>query len=813
MHFLRVFLFPLLFSIWFVVSVSPSGFAQAQPAPPQVRPSGAHAPVLGPVRVGTLEAELIADRATVAPGQSFRLGLRLKHDPKWHTYWRNPGDSGLPTRWQIKLPSGWSAGEIQWPAPHRIRVGPMANFGYDGEIVLPLSVTPPTGLAGRDVQLEATATWLVCREICIPGEASLAIRLPLFQSLSESQSQSPPDRKSSSAWGALFAAADQWIPDPSHVIKARWFLEGKRLVLAFPPPPTAALSTPPSISPSTAMEFTFFPERERLVAPAADQQLERLSDGRWRLGLELATDATPNAATNAESADSLDGVLRLSGRAYQVRATRQSGSAPLPGEPIGVSVLANVANVANGSNLTDTANASRVPSDRSLLSRLDPTAVSTSTTSATSATQPGAAIDPLALGLVLVGSLLGGLLLNLMPCVFPVVGLKVLGFVQDAGGDSARARQNAFAFAAGVVAMFLGLAALMLLLRGAGQAVGWGFQLQSPAVVSLLALLFLALGLNFSGVYEIGLRLTTLGVSGGFQKGSSNGSSNGSFNDPSHGIGPSFAAGLLAAVVATPCTAPFMGAAVGFTLTAAPAIALLVFAAIGLGMAAPYLLLGLYPEWLARLPRPGQWMQTLRQGLAFPMYATSVWLVWVLGAQMGVDAMLRTLMAGVLVAAAAWWWGRTAAKPSASHLGKSVPAGVLIALAIALASPRALDPVRSGETQDWAAWSPAAVSVARGAGRTVFVDFTAAWCISCQVNKKVVLENESVRRAFAVNDVLLLRADWTRQDPTITAALAEFGRNGVPLYLVYRPGQQTAQVLPELLTSNVVIDALTSSLR
>jgi thiol:disulfide interchange protein DsbD len=353
-----------------------------------------------------------------------------------------------------------------------------------------------------------------------------------------------------------------------------------------------------------------------------------------------------------------------------------------------------------------------------------------------------------------------------------------------------------------VVATFIGLAALMLLLRSAGQAVGWGFQLQSPAVVSLLALLFLALGLNFSGVYEIGLRLTTLG-----------GTASRSASDASYRIGPSFAAGLLAAVVATPCTAPFMGAAVGFTLTAPPAIALLVFSAIGLGMATPYLLLGLYPQWLARLPRPGQWMQTLRQGLAFPMYATSVWLVWVLGAQMGVDAMMRTLMAGVLIGAAAWWWGRTGAKLAASHLGKSVPAAALIGLAIAMASPRGVDPVRSEEAQEWAAWSPGAVSTARGAGRTVFVDFTAAWCISCQVNKKIVLENESVRRAFAAKNVLLLRADWTRQDPTITATLAEFGRNGVPLYLVYRPGQETAQVLPELLTSTVVIDALSSPLR
>jgi thiol:disulfide interchange protein DsbD len=599
----------------------------------------------------------------------------------------------------------------------------------------------------------------------------------------------------------LFAAADQWIPDPAHVIKARWFMEGQRVMLSFPPPPTAPHSAPLS----TPVEFTFFPERERLVAPAADQTLERLSDGRLRLGLEqapeAASNATPNSKTHAESGDTLDGVLRLSGRAYQVRATRQVGSESSSGEQIGISALANVANGAN------VANASQAPAERSLMSRLIPGSTPTSSaTTPQSADQAVNTLDPLTLGLVLAGSLLGGLLLNLMPCVFPVVGLKVLGFVQDAGGDSTRARQNAFAFAAGVVAMFLGLAALMLLLRSAGQAVGWGFQLQSPAVVSLLALLFLALGLNFSGVYEIGLRLTTLGSSpGGLPNASSNGSS--------HGVGSSFAAGLLAAVVATPCTAPFMGAAVGFTLTATPAIALLVFSAIGLGMAAPYLLLGLYPEWLARLPRPGQWMQTLRQGLAFPMYATSVWLVWVLGAQLGVDAMLRTLMAAVLVAAAAWWWGRTGAKPFASPLKRSVPVGGLLVLAIALASPRVMNPVSSEVTKDWAAWSPDAVSAARAAGRTVFVDFTAAWCISCQVNKKLVLESGSVRHAFADKDVLLLRADWTRQDPTITAALAEFGRNGVPLYLVYRPGQDTAQVLPELLTSNVVIEALTSALR
>ena len=808
---LKFALFAALFLGEFPFSLDPWGLTFAQN-----RPIAVTQPALGPLRAGAVEAELIADQAAVVPGRAFRLGLRLKHDPHWHTYWRNPGDSGLPTRLSLTLPPGWTAGEVQWPAPQRIRVGPLANFGYDGELVLPIAIQPPARISGTEVHLEAGASWLVCRDICVPGEAALAVRLPVAAS------------SQASRWQAQFAAADQGIPDPAAAIKAGWSVAGRRLAIVFPAP---TLPVTPS------MEFTFFPERERVVAPAADQLLERLPDGRWRISLELAAEADaesllarPAKPARQESAapsdplDPLRGVLLLNGRAWPVQAARRAQPESTAGQQIALSVLATAGSGGVGAEVAGVS--SLGASVRDNFSSGSPSAASPSAASTPAdrgialadpvrgAAQVGPGLDSLALGLVLAGSLLGGLLLNLMPCVFPVVGLKVLGFMQDAGGEPRRARHNALAFAGGVVVMFVGLAALMLILRSAGQVVGWGFQLQSPAVVSVLSLLFLALGLNFSGVYEIGLRLTTLG---------------GAQNDlapnadrASHSAVQSFASGLLAAVVATPCTAPFMGAAVGFTLTAAPAVALLVFAAIGLGMAVPYLLLGLYPALLARLPRPGRWMETLRQGLAFPMYATAVWLAWVLGAQLGVDAMLRVGLAGVLVAAGAWWWGRT---PTPSAWGTQVPAAILVAGAIALAWPGVDDRATTGlaardastsgvgQSPAWQAWSPDAVAAARRAGRSVFVDFTAAWCISCQANKKLVLESESIRRAFAAQDVLLLRADWTRQDPVITAALADFGRNGVPLYLVYRPGRDAAQVLPELLTSAIVLDALTSTLR
>ena len=402
-------------------------------------------------------------------------------------------------------------------------------------------------------------------------------------------------------------------------------------------------------------------------------------------------------------------------------------------------------------------------------------------------TKPAAAAgEPLPLALAILFALGGGLILNLMPCVFPILSLKVLGFAR--GGGTTAMRANGLAFAAGVVLSFLALAAVLLGLRAAGEAVGWGFQLQSPPVVTFLALLFFALGLNLSGVFEFSSLLPHSLASASFE----------------HPVADSFFSGVLAAVVASPCTAPFMGAALGFAVTQSPWIALAVFGALGLGMAAPYILLAWFPGWLKRLPKPGPWLARFKQLLAFPMYATVVWLAWVLSLQIGPNAIVWLGAAMVLIALGTWLLGQTA-----SGLWRS-GAALIIAGGLYAAWPTG-ESAAAGTSQakpdGWAPYAAADIAALNAAGTPVFVDFTAAWCVTCQVNKKMVLQTRSVRDAFAAKSVKLMRADWTRRDPLITAALAEFGRNGVPVYVVYAPGKAPV-LLPEILTERIVIDAL-----
>ncbi|MEZ5739858.1 MAG: thioredoxin family protein [Burkholderiaceae bacterium] len=367
-------------------------------------------------------------------------------------------------------------------------------------------------------------------------------------------------------------------------------------------------------------------------------------------------------------------------------------------------------------------------------------------------------------------------------------------------------RSGSFWFALGVVVSFWVLAAILLALRGAGESIGWGFQLQSPAFVVLMALLFVAIGLNFSGVFEIGTRVTQLGSLDSAPAGE-------------RGHWGAFGSGALAVLVATPCTAPFMGSALGFTLSQPAVVTMAVFTALGVGMALPYLLLGVFPGWLRWLPRPGRWMETLKQLLAFPMFAAAAWLTWVLGRQLDADAVLALTMGAVVLASGLWLWGREVQVGRGRARGlAAVLAGLLVVGGIALALPMG-DPIvgpqagRQAQTDavtaaDWQPWAPGVVEQALAAGRPVFVDFTAAWCVSCQVNKKLVFETDTIRRQMADQQVRLVRADWTQRDPAITAELARHGRNSVPLYLLYAPDGQPPQVLPELMTVSIMQEAL-----
>ncbi len=392
---------------------------------------------------------------------------------------------------------------------------------------------------------------------------------------------------------------------------------------------------------------------------------------------------------------------------------------------------------------------------------------------------------------------LGGIVLNLMPCVFPVLSIKALALAAPGHGNKHKLKIEGLSFTAGVIATFVFLAGLLLVFRAMGEQFGWGFQLQSPGMVTGLALLFFVLGLNLSGAFEFATLVPSSAAGWTARNPYVN----------------SALSGVLAVVIASPCTAPFMGAALGFALAQPAALTLLVFVALGIGMALPFLLLSWFPGWRRMLPKPGAWMARLKQFLAFPLYATVAWLAWVLGAQVDNDAVVRLLVTLVVVAFALWAWriyrvGSIRAYSAVAAVG-FVAAGV-VAWPLFASSPdpeSAGQPRAAGAADAWQPWSPARVAELTAAGKPVFVDFTAAWCVTCQVNKRMVLNDGIIKDAFAQRGVELVRADWTRRDPVIGQALAALGRQGVPVYVLYRPGREP-MLLPEVLQKQTVLDAL-----
>ncbi len=669
-----------------------------------------------------VRAQLLAHAPEgVAPGKPVWVGLQITHQPQWHTYWKNPGDSGLPTTLTWNLPTGLSAGEIAWPVPRKLPLGNLANYGYEGTVLLPvpLTVTPGFMPLTADLTVKLKANWLVCRKECIPEEGEFSLRLPV--------------RASTALHGAAFQAAWDAQPRPLTGPAGGQSAQVKGNTLQ-----VQVTGLPPSIRGRT---LEIFPETTAILEPA----------GAWTQAWQGATWTAqlPLSAQRSEAPARLPVVIADSTREAAGWRTELAIAGTWP-------AVAPAASVSPALQEALQRNANTLPA---------PTTASGSIAAA------------------LLGALLGGLILNLMPCVFPVLAIKVMGFTRH-GNDRRAQRRSGLAYAAGVVLSFLALGAAMLALRAAGEQLGWGFQLQSPAVVAVLAALFTLIGLNLAGVFEFGSmlpsRVATL--------------------QARHPVVDAFLSGVLAVAIASPCTAPFMGASLGLAIALPASQALTVFAALGVGMALPYLAASWVPAVAAWLPRPGAWMNTFRQLMAFPMFATVAWLVWVLGQQSGIDgagALLVLLVALALVVWAFTLTGRTRSVLATLAL-------VLAALAAWTWGPQVVLPAppttaTTAPTDRWQPWSEQAVRTGLEAGRPVFVDFTAAWCVTCQYNKRTTLADDSLRADFAARQVTLLRADWTRRDPAITQALAALGRNGVPVYVLYAPGRAPV-VLSEVLS-------------
>jgi thiol:disulfide interchange protein DsbD len=663
-----------------------------------------------------VQAKLLADVTAVVPGKPFTVGLLLHMVPNWHTYWKFPGDAGIPTEIKWKLPEGWKAGEIQWPIPLKLNEpGDIQIYGYHDEVLLLQEITPPASLKDSTVQLAAEATWLVCEKICIPGSAKLKLDLPVAGQTASANEE---------IFSRYRSALPQSWPDPK-VARANWQRHGAELVLTVE---SAALANYPSAD--------FFPLPEASVV-VAHPKTERAADGKivFRVPIETAD----------KNVSGLDGIVVFG----------QNENA------IGRNAWLLTAPVATPS----------VPAFSEGLAKF------------------------------LLFGFLGGLILNLMPCVLPVISLKIFGFIQQAGQDRRRILRSGLAFVAGIFAWFIGLALLLIALKSAGREITWAFQFTNPYFVVLMSAVVLVFALNLFGVFEVSLpQFASRGVLGWTAR---------------EGEAGSFFEGVFATVLATPCTAPFLGPALGFAFTQSGWTIFLMFLAIAAGMASPYFLLSAQPAWLRLLPKPGPWMLRVKQLMGFLLLATLLFLLAVLGAERGVEAIIWT-SCFLLVLSLACWMKGVFIVPTASVGARLVSLVVMLVLVLGgawyfIGEKFAAAKTVAAETQTqggWQPFTPRLLEVELKQGHAVFIDFTAAWCLTCKFNEANVLEAGAVRDAFQRLGITKIKADWTNADPAITKILKQFGRPGVPMYVLY-PGDHAEPILfPEVLTQNMILEKL-----
>jgi thiol:disulfide interchange protein/DsbC/DsbD-like thiol-disulfide interchange protein len=709
-----------------------------------------------------VHVQLVVPESGFKPGAAADAGLYFKIDQGWHVYWKNAGDAGEPPHMKWTLPDGITAGPLQFPAPKRLPLGPLMDFGYEDEVLFPFTLNAAKTAQAGPALLHAKVDWLVCQASCIPGKAELEVTRDVLNGTGLDRIARPaPVTPDAELMRRLSGRLPRDLP--------------KEVKAYFQPTKEGFL-----LSISTGRKETqaaFFPADQEILDNPAPQKLTSTPTG---LTLNLKKDA--NLTANPAQ---LKGVLELSnGRAYEIAAIPGSGlragSAPVPGVPAAITPPAPIS--------------SSAPVSASPALTATPTPSTLAASIAPASQHP--AVRPASTGLLQAAGLafLGGLLLNLMPCVFPVLFLKGLSLVNSGNQERARLRVHGLVYTAGILASFWALVAVLLGLRAAGSTLGWGFQFQSPVFLELMAGLLFFLGLSLAGQFEIGLTLTSAGGSLA-QK---------------HGYTGSFFTGVLAVVVATPCTAPFMGAALGYALAQNAAVTFAVFTALALGLAVPYVALTLQPAWTRLLPRPGVWMEVLKQAVAVPIFVTVIFLAWVLARGYGADLLFALLANFLLLAIAGWFLGRWPARRWAVVVASLI---VLGAVTVGVLAPGKLAGATgssaAAESQSgWEPWSADAVTRYQAQGRPVLVDFTASWCLSCQVNERVALEQPTVQKAFQDGNVALLKADWTRGDDAITQALASLGRSGVPAYALYVPGQASPRLLPEALTPGIVLDAL-----
>jgi thiol:disulfide interchange protein DsbD len=662
-----------------------------------------------PIRTPYATVDLVAAYSSLTPGAQVQIALRQDLKDGWHTYWRNPGDSGEATSLQWTLPQGYTVSDIQWPAPMRIATGPLMNFGYEGTVLLPMVLTVPEDAPlGSTVTLTADVSWLVCKDICIPENGRVSLNLPVTPTLDMPAAQHK-----------AIAAALARVPVTDPAIEARWTRVGEHVHLSVHIP---NLGTP--------KQAVFFPYDGALITHAATQTMTYGPQG-------LSLDLTPGYTLKKPSFKApITGVLQLGTRVVEVSARK---GAALP--------------ETDGQTLT----APAPPSHTNLI---------------------------LVLGL----AALGGLILNLMPCVFPVLSLKASSLMYHAH-DRKALRTQALVYTSGVVLSFVALGAAVAGVRAAGADIGWGFQLQSPWAVTALMLVMLSVGLHLSGVFSLGASVQNMGAG----------------LTSARGHLGTFFTGVLAVVVAAPCTAPFMAAALGYALTQPVMITLLVFAALGFGMAAPMLILSFVPNVARLLPRPGAWMEQFKHLLAWPMYGAAAWLLWVVMQQTGAAMAAAALTAALTLAFALWAYGLS--QRNTPWRWRIVS---LLALAICvITATTTLRRPDGGMPVTEEPFSTQRLADLRAQGRPVFVYFTAAWCVTCLVNERTALSTPEVAAALRDGGFTVLKGDWTNRDPVISRTLQSYGRAGVPLYLVF--GTRSADsptILPQILTPGMVRNTL-----